>query len=256
MILNEVDKGEEDAYGIGFRIGSDMTIKINKLIVDMINDGTLELIAKKYGMLDNYKSAIAINEESELDYIMSKGEMTIGIDVDGNPMSYYDDYGELTGFDTEFAKTVCSKLGIDAIFKKIDWDKKEEELNNKNIDCIWDSLTVTEERRKYIKFSNPYLTNRQAVLIRSSDASKFTNLNSLSEAKLTAIFGTISEEVIEEDKYLSKANYTSSSSQEEAIIGLRNNSFDALIIDYTIAKGIITNYDDIININKIRLHEE
>jgi hypothetical protein len=29
-----------------------------------------------------------------------------------------------------------------------------------------------------------------------------------------------------------------------------------LIIDYTIAKGIITNYDDIININKIRLHEE
>ncbi|KAG4100420.1 periplasmic binding protein-like II [Neocallimastix lanati (nom. inval.)] len=256
MILSELTDAEEESYAVGFRIGSDMTVKVNKLINDMINDGTLELIAKKYDLLKYYESTIIKNDISDYEYIISKGEMIIGVDIDGPPISYYDEYGELTGFDTEFAKAVCSKLGIDAVFKKIDWDKKEEELNNKNIDCIWDALTVTEERHNYFKFSNPYLSNRQAVVIRSSDASKFTDTKSLSEAKLTAIFGTISEEVIEEDQYLSKANYNSSFTQEEAVIGLKNKSFDAIVIDYTIAKGIINNNNDLMIINDIHLSEE
>jgi len=256
MILDELTDGEEESYAIGFRSGSDMTTKVNKLINDMVNDGTLELIAKKYNLLENYKSAITIKENSDLNYIMSRGEMIIGVGVNGPPISYYDEYGELTGFDIEFAKAVCSKLNIDVLFKKIDWNKKEEELNNKNIDCIWDGLTVTEERRNYFKFSNPYLSNRQIVIIRSSDASKFTDIKSLSEAKLTAILGTISEVVIKEDPDLLKAHYTSSSTQEEAVIGLNNQSFDAFVIDYSAAKSIINNNNDLMIINNIRFSEE
>jgi len=123
----------------------------------------------------------------------------------------------LTGFDTEFAKAVGSKLGIDIIFKEIIWSEKEKELDSKNIDCIWNSLTVTEERHKLFKFSHIYLSNYQAVIIRKSDASKYTNLESLSEARLSAKFGATGEEVIKTDQYLSKAQYTSFTMQDEAI---------------------------------------
>jgi len=255
-ILTELSDEKEEEYAIGFRIGSNMTVKVNKLINEMINDGTLELIAKKYNLLENYKSAIKINENSDLNYIMTKGEMIIGVGVNGPPISYYDEYGELTGFDTEFAKAACSKLGIDAIFKKIDWTKKEEELRNKDIDCVWEALTVTEERQNYFKFSSPYLSNRQTVIIRSSDATKFTDTKSLSEAKLTTLLGAITEKVIKDHPDLSKANYTATITQSEAIGGLKNENFDAFVIDYSIAKAIIANNDDLMIINKLYLLEE
>ncbi|KAG4100417.1 periplasmic binding protein-like II [Neocallimastix lanati (nom. inval.)] len=256
MIFSEIEDEEEKSYGIGFRLKSNMTVRVNELINEMINDGTLELIAKKYGLLDHYKSAIKKNEDSELDDIMSEGELIIGINVSGAPMSYYNEYDELTGFDTEFAKLVCSKLGIDAVFKIIEWSKKEEELNNKNIDCVWNAFTVTPERRNYFEFTNPYLSNRQAVVIRISDASKFNDKKSLSEVKLTAVLGTSSEQVVKEELNISEEKYTSSSTYEEAISGLKNKNFDALIIDFSVAKGVVAINSDLMIADKIILHEE
>ncbi|OUM59047.1 hypothetical protein PIROE2DRAFT_15534 [Piromyces sp. E2] len=183
MVIEGINFGEE-VYAIGFRVGSDMTIKVNELIKKMINDGTLESLSKKYNLFDLYTTAVKTDGLSDLDYIMSKGAMTIGIENNTPPMTYYDNNGELTGFNIEFAKAVCSKLGIDAIFKDIDWDKKETELNNKNIDCLWNSLTVTQENRDNIELSHPYLINKQVVVIRKSDASKFKDSNSLSGSKI------------------------------------------------------------------------
>ncbi|OUM59044.1 hypothetical protein PIROE2DRAFT_15531 [Piromyces sp. E2] len=247
MILKELTTGDE-TFAIGFRLNSDMTTKINKLINDMINDGTLETIAKKYNLFDLYSLAIKNNGNSDYDYIMSKGELIIGIGIEGAPMVYYNEYNELTGFDIEFAKAVCSLLGIDAIFKNIEWDKKETELSYKNIDCIWNSLTVTEERRKIFKFSDIYLSNRQVVVIRSSDASIYTD---------TEIIGSISEDVIKEEPYLSKAKYIASPTQDKAVTGLKNGDWDAIITDFSLAKGIINNNNyELMVISGIHLQEE
>ena len=204
-----------------------------------------------------YNIAITPDENSDLNYIMSKGEMIIGIDENTPPMSYYDNDGELIGFNIEMAKAICLNLGIDVKFKTIEWDKKETELNNKNIDCLWNSLAVTEERQKNIDFSHVYLTNKQVIVIRTSDASKFTNTKSLSNAKISAGQGTTGEEALKANEYFSKAQYTSSSSQNEAIQALKRGEFDAIIIDYTLAKGNIDNGNtDLTIIEGISLREE
>lgn len=83
--------------------------------------------------------------------------MVIEIENNTPPMTYYDENGELTGFNVEFAKTIFSKLDVDVIFKNVDRDKKETKLNNKNINCLWNSMTFTKNRRKYIDFSHYYL---------------------------------------------------------------------------------------------------
>ena len=57
-------------------------------------------------------------------YIADKGDFIAGITL-FEPMNYYDDNGELTGFETEFTKAVCEKLGVEAKFQLIEWDKKE-----------------------------------------------------------------------------------------------------------------------------------
>ena len=70
---------------------------------------------------------------SDLAYVKDKGSMVIGYTV-YEPMNYTDENGEFTGFDTEFAKAVCEKLGVEPEFVEINWDTKVVELDAKSID--------------------------------------------------------------------------------------------------------------------------
>ena len=89
-------------------------------------------------------------------------------------MNYIGEDGELTGFETEFAQVVCEKLGVEPEFVEINWDAKLLELESKNIDCIWNGMTITPKLQKAISISDPYIKNYQVVVIRSADAEKYT----------------------------------------------------------------------------------
>ena len=84
-------------------------------------------------------------------------------------MNYLDDKGELIGFETEFAKAVCAELGVTAKFQVIDWNAKETELAAKNIDCIWNGMTITEERATNMSVSIPYMKNKQVMVVKAEE---------------------------------------------------------------------------------------
>lgn len=85
------------------------------------------------------------SEKTDWDYIADKGTFVAGITL-FEPMNYYDENGELTDSKPS-SPSVCEKLGVEAKFQEIEWEKKEIELNAKTIDAIWNGLTVTEERQ-------------------------------------------------------------------------------------------------------------
>ena len=180
--------------------------------------------------------------ESDYDYITGNGKMVIGITI-YEPMNYYDDKGELTGFDTEFASDLCSRLGVTPEFQIIDWDMKETELKSKNIDCIWNGLTVTEERRANMDFTDTYLLNKQCVVINSANADTYTDKASLSSAILSAESGSAGESAIVDDDTLKSASYTASNSQQDALVALNAGNYDAIVIDYTMAKASVGSGD-------------
>ena len=122
----------------------------------------------------NADTSAASAADSDYAYITGNGKMVIGITL-YEPMNYKAEDGTLTGFDTDFAQAVCDKLGVTPEFQEIDWDMKETELKSQNIDCIWNGLTVTEERRENMDFSKTYLLNKQCVVINSADASVYTD---------------------------------------------------------------------------------
>ena len=72
--------------------------------------------------------------------IEEQGYFVCGITVYA-PMNYFDENGNLVGFDTEFAKAVAEKLGVEAKFQVIDWPSKYMELNGGAIDLIWNGFT-------------------------------------------------------------------------------------------------------------------
>ena len=103
-------------------------------------------------------------------------KIVVGLDDTFAPMGFRDDKGELTGFDVELAKAVSESIGIPFEFQPINWSMKETELNNKNIDLIWNGYTITDERKEKVLFTQPYLNNKQIVVTMAD-----SDINSLSD---------------------------------------------------------------------------
>ena len=163
----------EENYGIAFRKGSDVTAKVNEAIKTLKDNGKLKEIADKYKLgeiitADSTFDAFKQSEtNSDWEYIKNKGELIIGITYFA-PMNYKDDNGELIGFETEFAKAVCEKLGVEAEFVEINCDTQEIELAAKNIDCIWNGMTITDERAENMSISIPYMQNKQVKVVKAN----------------------------------------------------------------------------------------
>ena len=77
-------------------------------------------------------------------------------------MGFRDANNQIVGFDIDMAS---KRLGMEVEFKPIDWSAKEAELNGKRVDVLWNGLTITEERKKNISFTAPYMANHQIIVV-------------------------------------------------------------------------------------------
>ena len=99
-------------------------------------------------------------------------KIVIGLDDNFPPMGFRDDKGQLVGFDIDMAKEAAKRLGIEAEFKPIDWNAKEAELSGKRVDALWNGLTITDERKKNIAFTAPYMENHQIIVVKGGSPLK------------------------------------------------------------------------------------
>nr|WP_302666589.1 transporter substrate-binding domain-containing protein [uncultured Agathobaculum sp.] len=195
---------------------------------------------------------------SDLAYVQDKGSMVIGYTV-YEPMNYTDENGEFTGFDTEFAKAVCEKLGVEPEFVEINWDTKVVELDAKSIDCIWNGMTITDDLKENIAVSDPYVKNMQVVVIKDSNKDTFKDTASLSGANLVAEAGSAGQAAIEADENLSQANLTTVTKQTDALLEIESGASDAAVLDWTLAKSMIgegTDFTDLMMIDGVELSVE
>ena len=176
-------------------------------------------------------------------YIADKGNMVIGITY-FEPMNYKDENGELTGFETEFAQSVCEKLGVKAEFQKIDWDSKEVELNAKTIDCIWNGLTITEKRQANMGFSTPYMENKQVMVTKAENVEKFSTADGVKGATVVAEKKSAGEDVAKADEFFKEASYVSVDSQAKALLEVKSGTADIAIIDYVMSIGTLSDGSD------------
>lgn len=162
------DELTTEEYGVGCRKGSDLASYINQVFADTYADGSMEEVAKKYGVQESLveqKAAEYIEaEDSDVSYIQGKGTLIVGI-TDFKPMDYKDGSDEWIGFDADMARIVAEKLGVEVQFIEIDWDNKIMELESKNIDVVWNGMTLTNEVVEAMECSNAYCNNAQVVVV-------------------------------------------------------------------------------------------
>ena len=149
-------------------------------------------------------------------------------------MGFQDKSGNNVGFDIDLANTVFEKYGIKVEWQAINWDLKETELKNGNIDLIWNGYSKTEERESIIRFTKQYMVNEQVIVTKKSKNIK--SINDLKDKILGAQNGSSGYDTFNEKpevlKNIVKNNdATQYESFNEALIDLENDRIDALLID-------------------------
>lgn len=189
--------------------------------------------------------------DSDLAYIQGNGKMVIGYTV-YEPMNYTDADGNFTGFDTELARAVCEKLGVEPEFQEIIWETKEVELAGKSIDCIWNGLTLDAEREANMNCTVPYVKNAQVVVVKSG--TDYTDTSSLAGKTVVAEVGSAGEAQIigtedsEPDAGLAQADYVGKSVQTDCLMEVKAGTADAAVLDLTLANAMTgegTDYADL-----------
>lgn len=167
--LEYTDKLTTEKYGVGCRKGSDLASYINYVFGKSYSDGEMKKVAEKYKLQDalleqkevEYKAS---ETDSDVEYIKNKGKLVVGI-TEFEPMDYQDDNGDWIGFDADMAKLVAKELGVDIEFMVIDWDAKIMELDSKNIDVVWNGMTLTSEVKNSMECTNEYCMNAQVIVV-------------------------------------------------------------------------------------------
>ncbi len=166
--LTHTEELTSEEYGIGCRKGSDLASFINQVLYETYTDGTMQTIAERYGVQDalveQKECAYEASADSDVEYIKAKGSLIVGI-TDFAPMDYQDGSDDWIGFDADMAREVAEALGVEAQFVVIDWDNKIMELESKNLDVVWNGMTLTTEVTEAMECTNAYCNNAQVVVV-------------------------------------------------------------------------------------------
>ena len=188
------------------------------------------------------------------DKYQQQKSITVGFDNTFVPMGFEEKNGNYAGFDIELAKYVSKKLGITVHFQPIDWDMKETELQNGTIDAIWNGYSATDERREKVAFTIPYMQNTQILVVKKT--SGIHSVEDMAGKVLGAQNGSSGMLDFEEHPEVLKNRVKGGDADQyqsvnEAIIDLKNDRIDALLIDrvyadyYLTTEGIADEYDTI-----------
>lgn len=102
-------------------------------------------------------SMVTVAFADGIDGPMKKEQIKVGTSADFKPFEYYDENGELTGFDIDLMNYIGERIGFDIEFVNMSFDKLIPAVVNGEVACAISAITVTEERDSIIDYSREYL---------------------------------------------------------------------------------------------------
>lgn len=191
---------------------------------------------------------------SDLAYIQKKGTLVVGI-TEYAPMDYKDENDQWIGFDAEFARLFAEELGVECQFYLLsNWDRKFMELDTKQIDVVWNGMTICDEATTNSSVSDPYVINAQVVVMKADRVEAYTTPESLSGLTIAVENGSVGEDAA---RTISGAKVVPLQDQAAALMEVKAGTADACVIDITMANAMTgegTSYADLAS--GIRLTEE
>jgi arginine/ornithine transport system substrate-binding protein len=169
---------------------------------------------------------------------VSAGEwdkVRIGTEGAYPPFNYVDKDGNLQGFDIDIAKALCEEMGVEYEFVVQDWDGIIPGLMAKKYDAIIASMSITEERKQKVDFTDKYyLTPARFVAKKGADID--ISKEGLKGKTVGVQRATIHENFLR-DNFGDAVDIKSYATQDEANMDLVSGRVDLVIADATVLLG-------------------
>ncbi|QOF75100.1 amino acid ABC transporter substrate-binding protein (plasmid) [Aminobacter sp. SR38] len=160
-----------------------------------------------------------------LEKMATTGKLNV-CSVDGL-MPYSSSDPSYPGYEAEIAKAAAKRLGAEVEFVWVTWDALIPALTSERCDVIIDGMYITEERQKIIDFSQPYLSNGEAILVRG-DNTDIKGLDDLRGRTTGVLAGSITVNILEGKGIGPLSIYND---QPSSLIELANGRVDAVYIE-------------------------
>ena len=133
------------------------------------------------------------------------------------------------------------------------------ELQSGNIDVIWNGMTINQEYYENMEISNAYMTNRQVAIIKKSNASLYTDIASMSDAKLGAEQQSAGEKAIRANGTLADNEMITLTAQTDVLNELKAGTIDVGFIDIVMATASVgegTDYADLMIVENAMIGDD
>lgn len=176
-----------------------------------------------------------------------KKVLTMGTNAAFAPYEYVDENGKYVGIDVEIAQAIADKLGMTLEIEDMEFDSIVTSVKTGAVDFGMAGMTVTEDRKKEVDFTNTYATGKQVVIV--IEGGKVNSLDGLSDVKIGVQRGTTGDVYatgdygMNEDKVTENGKVVRYDNGNQAVLALISGAVDAVIIDNEPAKSLVAAND-------------
>lgn len=157
---------------------------------------------------------------------LADGVLTVGTNAEFPPFEYVGDDGEPDGFDIALIKAIGEKLGVSVEVENMEFDSLVSSIGNK-IDVAIAGMTVTDERKNSVDFSNSYYDAVQYVIV--PEGSEIASFDDLAGKAIGVQLGTTGDFIASDD--VEGASVSQYNKAVDAVNDLINGRVDCVIID-------------------------
>jgi polar amino acid transport system substrate-binding protein len=163
-------------------------------------------------------------------------ELIVGTDAAYAPFESENSDKTVSGFDVDVLKAIAEKSGLKLRFINTPWEGLFNQLASGDRDILVSAITITDERKKVMDFSEPYFEAAQLIAVPVK--STVTKMEDLKKLKIGVQTGTTGDEIVGNLVGKSNSNIKRFEGTPVAIQELENGGVDAVVAD----NGVITNF--------------
>lgn len=166
------------------------------------------------------------------------GVLTMATNATFPPYEYYEG-DDIVGIDAEIAKAIADKLGLKLEIQDMEFNSIITAVQSGKADLGLAGMTVTDERKQSVDFSDSYATGIQSVIVK--DGSSIKSIDDLKGKKIGVQLATTGDIYAKDD--FGEENVEEYNKGADAVMALTSGKIDAVIIDNQPAKSFIETTD-------------
>ncbi|GAB2469371.1 ABC transporter substrate-binding protein [Comamonas humi] len=156
-------------------------------------------------------------------------DLRVAVDPTYEPFTYKTANGELTGFDVDIAKAVCEQLKRKCVFVEQVWDSMIPGLQARKYDVIVSSMSMTDERRRVVDFSDRYYKTPSAIVVKKTV--KYDGPASLKGMKIGVLKGSTQEKWAMGELKPAGAAIVAYEAQDQVYLDIKSGRLDGTVAD-------------------------